>query len=96
MSTAETHMDLDRITHPLRLARGSHQPGSGKGCAMNVISYTNGDKCITDFPSCSARPLAIVVQACNDLLAKACTTVAYLFPDYACERWIPVFRRGLG
>jgi hypothetical protein len=34
-------MDIDRITHPLRLARGSHQPGSGKGCAMNVISYIN-------------------------------------------------------
>jgi hypothetical protein len=27
-------MDFDRITHPLRMARGSHQPGSGKGCAM--------------------------------------------------------------
>jgi hypothetical protein len=36
-------MDLERITHPLRLARGSHQPGSGKGCAMNAISYINGD-----------------------------------------------------
>jgi hypothetical protein len=24
MSAAETQMDLDRITHPLRLARGSH------------------------------------------------------------------------
>jgi hypothetical protein len=35
-------------------------------------------------------------QICRHLLAKACTTVAYLFPDYACERWIPVFRRGLG
>src|SRR5271170_3325268 len=32
-------MDIDRITHPLRSAKGSHQPGSGKGCAMNVISY---------------------------------------------------------
>ena len=30
-------MDIDRITHPLRLSKGSHQPGSGKGCAMNVI-----------------------------------------------------------
>jgi hypothetical protein len=78
MSTAETHMDLDRITHPLRLARGSHQPGSGKGCAMNVISYTNGDECITDFPTCSARPLAIVVQACNDLLAGPS---GYLSPE---------------
>ena len=78
MSTAETHMDLDRITHPLRLARGSHQPGSGKGCAMNVISYTNGNDRITDFPTCSARPLAIVVQACNDLLAGPS---GYLSPE---------------
>ena len=62
-------MDLDSITHPLRLAKGSHQPGSGKGCAMNVISYTNGDTHITDFPDCSARPLAAFVQVCNDLLA---------------------------
>jgi hypothetical protein len=73
-------MDLDRITHPLRLARGSHQPGSGKGCAMNVISYTNGDDRITDFPTCSARPLAIVVQACNDLLAGPS---GYLSPEHS-------------
>ncbi|QFR56889.1 hypothetical protein SEA_JUICE456_55 [Mycobacterium phage Juice456] len=62
-------IDLDRITHPLRLARGSHQPGSGKGCAMNVISYINGDTKITDYPECSARPLAALVQMCNDQLA---------------------------
>src|ERR1700735_193982 len=62
-------MDLDRITSPLRLARGSHQPGSGKGCAMNVISYINGDEQITHFPAPSARPLASFVQLCNDLLA---------------------------
>jgi hypothetical protein len=36
---------------------------------MNAISYINGDAQITDFPSCSARPLAAFVQACNDLLA---------------------------
>ena len=36
---------------------------------MNAISYINGDEHITDFPTCSARPLAIVVQSCNDLLA---------------------------
>jgi hypothetical protein len=62
-------MNLDRITHPLRLAKGSHQPGSGDGCAMNAISYINGDTQITDFPTCSARPLAVLVQSCNDLLA---------------------------
>ncbi|MDT5305892.1 MAG: hypothetical protein QOE48_1562, partial [Mycobacterium sp.] len=43
--------------------------GSGKGCAMNVISYINGDEQITDFPATSARPLASFVQLCNDLLA---------------------------
>jgi hypothetical protein len=62
-------MDLERITHPLRLARGSHRPESGKGCAMNAISYINGDTQITDFPGTSARPLASFVQVCNDLLA---------------------------
>ena len=62
-------MDLERISHPLRLAGGSHQPGSGKGCAMNVISYINGDTHITDFPATAARPLAAFVQLCNDLLA---------------------------
>jgi hypothetical protein len=68
--TNEGHeRNLDRITHPLRLAKGSHQPGSGKGCAMNAISYINGDPEITDFPACSARALAAFVQLCNDLLA---------------------------
>jgi hypothetical protein len=62
-------MNLDRFDHPLRLAKGSHRPGSGKGCAMNVISYINRDSEITDFPPCSARPLAAFVQSCNDLLA---------------------------
>jgi hypothetical protein len=71
-------MDLDRITNPLRLARGSHQPGSGKGCAMNVISYINGDEQITDFPATSARPLASFVQLCNDLLADP---NGYLSPE---------------
>jgi hypothetical protein len=62
-------LDLDRITNPLRLAKGSHEPGSGKGCAMNLISYINGDTKITDYPACSARPLARMVQALNDRLA---------------------------
>jgi hypothetical protein len=71
-------MNTDRITNPLRLAKGSHQPGSGKGCAMNVISYINGDAQITDFPVCSARPLAALVQSCNDLLARP---DGYLSPE---------------
>jgi Protein of unknown function (DUF732) len=35
-------MDIERITRPLRLAKGSHQTGTGKGCANNVISHING------------------------------------------------------
>lgn len=53
---------------PLRLAVGSHQPGSGKGCAMNVVSYENGDTTITDMPACSDPMLARVVQRVNDTL----------------------------
>ncbi len=62
-------MNLDGIAHPLRLAKGSYLPESGKWCAMNAISYISGDKHITDFPPTSARPLAAFVQLCNDLLA---------------------------
>jgi hypothetical protein len=51
---------------PLRLAVGSHQAGSGRGCAMNVISWENGDTQITDLPSCADPFLARVVQSVND------------------------------
>ncbi|MGH3968526.1 MAG: hypothetical protein ACRDTV_10550 [Mycobacterium sp.] len=61
-------MDLNNITR-LRLAAGSYPAGSGKGCAMNAVCYLNGDAEITDFPACSARPLAAFVQWCNDALA---------------------------
>ena len=62
-------MSPDRTISRLRLAEGSHQPESGRGCAMNAVSYMNGDTVITDFPECSARPLAAFVQWCNDVLA---------------------------
>ena len=71
-------IELDRITHPLRLTKGSHKRGSGKGCAMNVISYINGDVEITDYPACSAHPLARLVQALNDELADE---DGYLSPE---------------
>lgn len=58
------------IIEPLRLAVGSHKAGSGKGCAMNVISWENGDTTITDLPDCSDEMLARIVQRVND---KICT-----------------------
>jgi len=51
---------------PLRLATGSHKAGSGQGCAMNVISWENGDTIITDIPACADPMLARIVQGVND------------------------------
>lgn len=78
---------MTEFQHPLRLAVGSHKAGSGAGCAMNVISYENGDTTITDFPECSARPLARLVQVVNDLICTHTTksgTVSLLCPE--CSR----------
>ena len=61
---------MNDITAPLRLAVGSHEAGSGKGCAMNLISRENGDTTITDFPSCSDPVLARIVQSVNDTICK--------------------------
>lgn len=54
------------ITQPLRLAVGSHSAGSGYGCAMNVISWENGDQTITDMPDCTHPALAGIVYTLND------------------------------
>lgn len=61
---------MNNIFEPLTLARGSHTAGSGQGCAMNVISWENGDTQITDYPECSDRLLARLVQHVNDGLAN--------------------------
>lgn len=53
---------------PLRLALGSHQAGTGRGCAMNVVSWENGDTRITDLPACSDPMLARIVQRVNDTI----------------------------
>ena len=57
---------MNDITQPLRLAVGSHRAGSGKGCAMNVISWETGESTITDMPACADPFLARVVQRVND------------------------------
>jgi uncharacterized protein DUF732 len=61
-------MDLYRITHPLRLAKRSHQPGSGKRCAMKVISYINRDR--------GARGVGIVGMAVLAVMALGADPVA--------------------
>ena len=47
---------------------------------MNVISYINGDARVTDFPTGSARPLSLLVQSSNDLLAGP---DGYLSPEHS-------------
>jgi hypothetical protein len=42
------------------------------------MAYNNGDAQITDFPACSARRLAPLVQSCDDLLAHP---DGYLLPE---------------
>ena len=54
------------MTHPLRIARGSHAPETGKGCVMNVISFIDGEDPVTDTPLSVAQPLAFLMQFLND------------------------------
>jgi len=61
-------MDLYRITHPRRLAKGSHRPGSGNGCATNVTSNTNGHR--------GARKVGIAGMAVVVALALGANPVA--------------------
>jgi hypothetical protein len=78
--------------HPLRLAVGSHQAGTGKGCAMNAVSWENGDTTITDLPACADPLLARIVQRVND---KICThrDGDLLCPSCSIGRSV---RRGMG
>lgn len=64
---------MDFNTIPV-LARGSHR-GDGYGCAMNLVSWINGDEEITDFPGCVDRNLAMAIQTANDLLSALGPTV---------------------
>lgn len=80
---------MNDITNPLRLAVGSHRAGSGQGCAMNVISWENGDRTITDMPACADTLLARIVQNVNDRLCRhrtgdlLCPTCSLLVLDLA-------------
>jgi hypothetical protein len=76
------------ITEPLRLAVGSHEAGKGYGCAMNIISWENGDTEITDLPSCSDKALARMVQEVNDEICSHTKRIVHKkheeesYPDY--------------
>jgi Protein of unknown function (DUF732) len=65
-------MDLYRITHPLRLAKGSRQPGSRKGRATNVISSINRGR--------GARRMRIAGMAVLAAMALGAAPVANATP----------------
>jgi Protein of unknown function (DUF732) len=66
-------MDLYRITHPLRLAKGSHRPGSGKGCAANVVSNINDHRGVRRMGMAGMAVLAAMALGAEPV-AKATST----------------------
>lgn len=56
------------VTEPIRLATGSHVAGTGRGCAMNVISWEQGENPISDYPAGVHPMLAAIVHMVNDTL----------------------------
>jgi hypothetical protein len=65
-------MDINRITHPLRLGKGSPQPGSGKGRATHVISDINGGR--------AARRMGIAGMGVLAIMALGAEPVANANP----------------
>lgn len=57
---------MSQIVGPPRLATGSHPQSKIYMCGMNVISWENGDRSITDTPECTPLPLAKIVHTVND------------------------------
>ena len=65
-------MNLDRIAHPIEIGQRIFQPGSGKGCAMNMISSINGHR--------GARRVGIVGMAVLAVMALGAAPVANANP----------------
>lgn len=59
-------MTATNFQAPPRLATGSHPESKTYMCAMNVISWENGDRLISDYPPCTPKPLARAIQTVND------------------------------
>jgi hypothetical protein len=68
---------------PLRLAVAAHEPGSGFACAMQVLSWEQGDPNLDPYPANVARPLARMVQHVNDT-ACAHLTQSFGEPELLC------------
>lgn len=63
--------ELDIIFgQPLQLAAGAHKDAHGRYCPMNLICVLLGEP-PTGYPSCTARPLARMVQVLTDSKAGA-------------------------
>lgn len=57
--------EIERFTPP-RLVIGSHDPGEGYGCALNVLSWEQGQPQAADYPSGVWNPFRAMVATLND------------------------------
>ncbi len=67
------------------LSRGHHDPGSGKACAMDAVSWLSGKPEEGDAPSCVHPVLRAVFTTVNDWL-----------PDYRRHELWPLIVRAMG
>lgn len=64
---------MTTITIPDALPRlfvGTHRRETGRACMMNAIAYMQGDKEISDMPSCVWQPFGFMVQLINDRICS--------------------------
>ena len=64
---------ITEIIRPIELLRGTHPEAgdTGRGCLMNVVSYLNGDRKITDKPACSCPVIIPIAIHLNDFMTDA-------------------------
>ena len=64
-------MNIADILKPIKLLKGSHEDTwkTGSGCLMNVVSYLNGDREITDAPACACPVVMPIAIWLNDYMS---------------------------
>jgi hypothetical protein len=69
----EIEMSILEIIKPIELLSGSHSDAgkTGRGCLMNVVSYLNGDRTITDRPACACPVITHIAIYANDFFNDA-------------------------
>jgi hypothetical protein len=63
-----------------KLIPGSSDTG-GEGCIMNIVSWSNGDKSITDIPACTYHRIRVAAINLNDNICKHAEYSKELCPE---------------